>query len=103
MRDPHHALRDMIHLRLGVPGALVSAPGIADATDLARMSLNASILRHETQGTTGAAQGGADAMFLQEVLDAIDRVRVRVMTIRHIRVHGAAEAARDVVDMMSLH
>jgi hypothetical protein len=94
-----------MHLHLGVPGALVPATEIADATDLARTSLNASILRHETQGTTGAAQGGADAMLLQEVLDAIDRVcvRVRVMTIRRIRVHGATEAARHVVDMMSLH
>jgi hypothetical protein len=62
MRDPHHALRDMMHLHLGVPGALVPAPEIADATDLARTSLNASILRHEIQGTTGTAQGGADAM-----------------------------------------
>jgi hypothetical protein len=91
-----------MHLHRGVRDALVPAPGTVDATDLARTSLNASILRHETQGTTGAAQGGADAMLLQEVLDAIDRVRVRAMAIRCIRVHGAAEAARDVVDMMSL-
>jgi hypothetical protein len=103
LRGPHHAIRDMMHFHPGVPGAVVPAPGIADATDLAHTSMNASILRHETQGMTKASRGGADMMLLQDAPDATDHVRVSAMTIRRIRVHGAAQVDRDIADMTRLH